>query len=130
IDVNSTFFLPIYKQHPLGAIKEILELRPQRYDYSLLAFPAFRREYHIVQRLIGAKKRIAHKFSKGYVNECNFLDTDHIPVDDTVHNVVNNLNLLHTFGIKWQNTYQVKDLQYDLLLDTQDIQFGKQYIQN
>jgi len=57
-DINSIYRLPLYKENKLKGLRQIFNLRKNKYDISIVAFPAFRREYHLVHRLIGAKKRI------------------------------------------------------------------------
>ncbi len=128
--IQHVYHLPLYKQEKLIGIKSILSLRKEKYDVSILSFPTFRREYHIVQWLIGAKKRIGHVFPKGHWSECNFLDTDHIPVDEGEHNVINNLNLLEGVGIDWKNKIGKEKLHYEFILDQKDSTFGKEYVKN
>jgi ADP-heptose:LPS heptosyltransferase len=130
INVNTVHKFSLYKGSYLNALKELLTLRKKGYDISILAFPAYRREYHIVQRLVGAKKRIAHSFSTGLLKELNFLDTDLVPVNEKAHNVINNLNILNALGIEWDKDLKKDDISYDLVLDPADAQFGKTYLQD
>lgn len=89
----------------------------ERYDVSILAFPAYRREYHIVSFILGAKRRIAHRFASGYWSECTFLETDLVPVDESKHNVINNLELLRVLGIDWTRVYpDISKIRYILNL--------------
>lgn len=125
-NIDTIHKLSLYNAPLVNGILEILRLRKNRYDISLLAFPAYRREYHIVQFLLGAKKRISHAFTKGFWNEWNFLDTTRIPVDESVHNVVNNLNLLEALDIEWEK--EKVNLSYDLTIDEKDKAFGISYI--
>lgn len=128
--IQKVYFLDIYNKNKLFGIRRVIPLRSHAYDVSILAFPAFRREYHIVQWLVGAKKRIAHVFKKGYWSECNFLDTHHIPVEEKEHNVINNLNLLKSLGIHWEEKIDKRKIAYQFGLDKKDRDFGKKYIQN
>lgn len=127
-NVNNVRLLSLYKENRVIGVLRVLFLRRYNYDLSILAFPAFRREYHLVQWLIGAKQRVAHQFSKGFWSEFNFLDTIHVPVDEEEHHVINNLNLLTPLGVEWSKNYQPANLNYDLLLSKEDIEFGKKYI--
>lgn len=126
--VHNVRLLSLYKENRVLGVLRVLALRRFRYDISILAFPAFRREYHIVQWLIGAKKRIAHKFEKGYWPEFNFLDTTLVPVDEDAHHVINNLNLLKPLGIDWSRHYKPEDLTYDLYGSKEDAEFGRKFI--
>lgn len=126
--VESTHYLPLYKTNKLSGLKSILALRKKTYDISILAFPAYRREYHIVQMVAGAKKRFAHRFKKGFFSELHFLNTDFIAVEENKHNVINNLNMLRLLGIDWEKKYKKDNFRYELVLDKKDITFGEKYL--
>lgn len=126
--VKITYYLSIYRKNKLKGFKSIFDLRKENYDISILGFPSYRREYHIVQWFAGAKKRFAHRFQKGYFSELHFLDTDLMPVDDNEHNVINNLNILKLLGIDWQKRHRREDFRYDFVLDQKDTAFGSAYL--
>lgn len=128
--VDNVFFLNMYKKRKIAGARQALPLVLKRYDISILTFPAYRREYHWVQWFIQAKKRIAHKFKKGYWSEFNFLDTNLIPVDENEHHVINNLNLLNALEIYWEDKYKKEQFKYDFKLDDEDVRFGKDYIKS
>lgn len=128
--ITRTYVLHLYKNDIRNAFVQLLPLRKKKYDISILSFPAYRSEYHIVQRLIGAKKRIATRFESGYWRECNFLDTHLVPVDETKHNVINNLQLLTALGIDWQKVTKKENIRYDFFPSHEDKTFGEQYIKN
>lgn len=127
-NVDNVYFLPLYKHNRVMGVLSLLPMRKHGYDVSILAYPAYRREYHIVQWIMGAKKRIAHNFGHNYWSEFNFLDTDFVKVDEGVHIVINNMNLLGALGIDWKKKYKPSSLKYDLKLDDSDIEFGNKYI--
>lgn len=126
--VSSVYYLSIFKGNKIRGLLDLLSLRKTNYDISILSFPSYRREYHWVQAAIGAKKRIAHSFSTGYWLEFNFLNTDLVAVDEAIHNVANNLNLLYSLDINWRNCLDEENAKYDLYLDPEDIEFGKDYL--
>lgn len=126
--LNQVHLLTIYSGNKLKGLGQLLALRKNKYDISILTFPSYRREYHLVQTLIGAKKRIAHSFSTGYWLELNFLDTDLIAVDEASHNVVNNLNLVYAININWEDFIDEENASYDLTLDAPDIEYGRGYV--
>lgn len=126
--ISNIHKLSLYNENKFRGLKQIIELRKKNYDISILTLPAYRREYHITQWLVGAKKRITHRFTQGYFSEFNFLNTDLVPVDETVHNVINNLNLLKVLNIDWKTEIKIKNIKYNLILDKKDISFGIQFI--
>lgn len=128
--VDNVYHVSLYKQKKLDGLLRLFPYRMKQYDISLLCFPAYRKEYHLVQWFIGAKKRVAHRFKKGYISELNFLDTDLISFDEGEHHVINNLNLLKILGVAWEQKYKKSDFRYDLKLPREDIDFGKEYKKN
>ncbi|MDB4942533.1 MAG: hypothetical protein JWP97_2067 [Labilithrix sp.] len=96
------------------AARASLALRRREYSASILAYPAFRREYHAFHRSLGARRRIAHRFVRGYWSELNFLETDLVPADPGVHNVINNLRLLAPLGIDLREDEGVDPFTYSL----------------
>lgn len=129
-NIDNVYFLSIYSRNFIKGIFQVLTLRKKGYDASILSFPSYRREYHWVQAIVGAKKRIAHSFSTGHWLEFNFLNTDLIAVDEASHNVINNLNLTYALDINWRDSLNEDDAKYDLKLDNSDITFGRKYIKN
>ncbi len=129
-DIDNVYFLPLYTENKIKSVFNLLKLRKEKYDVSILAFPAFRKEYHVVHRIIGAKKRISNKFRRGYFKEFNFLETDLVEVDENVHNVINNLNLLRALGLNWEKYSKNKTFSYKLILNKTDVIFGKEYLRD
>lgn len=122
---NNPFIDTVYMHEFLtkslaDALSCIVSLRKRRYDCSVLAYPAYRREYHLLQYAVGAQKRIAHRFPKGFLSQLHFLNTDTVPVDEHEHNVRNNLRLLEGFGIHWHTIGNDTDIQYDIFLKKDD----------
>lgn len=126
--VNKVYYVSIFSDNRLLAVYHLLPFLFKRYDISLLTFPEYRKEYNIVQTLIFAKKRISHKFRKGFYSELNFLNTDLVDVDENIHNLENNLNLLKPLGGLPKNIKK-SDLYYDLKIDKEDELYGKVYIE-
>jgi len=129
-NVNNAFYLPLYKHSTIKGLLSLLPFRNKNYNVSILAYPAYRREYHLVQWILGAKKRISHQFTHGTISEFNFLDTDHVEVDESVHIVINNMNLLKVLGVNWEKKYKPENLKYDLTLDREDVKSGTDYLKN
>lgn len=128
--IDNVYFVSLYMQNRIRGLIRLLPHRAKKYDISILCFPGFRREYHLVSWLIGAKKRISHQFSRGYISEFNFLETDLVPVDELEHHVINNLNLLKPLGISWEEKYKPENFAYDLNIDQEDTHFGKEYVKD
>jgi len=72
----------------------IRSLRRQKYDMTLVTFPANRIEYNLLAYLTGARYRVAHRYPLKYFRSLGFLQNRSVPMDPAVHDVVQNRNLL------------------------------------
>ncbi len=77
----------------------ILELRKNKYDYCVSTFPSNRFEYNLLGFLVGAKNRVIHSYNAGKVLSLSFLSNVKVDVDEELHDVYQNLNLLKVFEI-------------------------------
>jgi heptosyltransferase II len=111
----------------IGGLKFLLGIRG-KYDLSIMAFPQYRKEYHIASYVIGSKKRIGHRWKTGHFTEMHFLNSRTIPVDEQQHNVINNLNLLKSLGINWKNHLSEKNIHYELFIDKESKRKAHQYL--
>jgi heptosyltransferase II len=83
-----------------GGLKLISELRQLRFDISINIYPQNRREYNLIGRMIGAKRRLAVKYRRLDSQNFSWLNTDTILEDDTLHCVEENVRLLSMLGIQ------------------------------
>lgn len=68
-----------------------LKCRVQRYDVSILTFPANRFEYNLVSFLIGAKRRLGHSYLNGSnIGNLRFLLSQKEVQQDNRHNIDEN----------------------------------------
>lgn len=75
----------------------LLGLRRRHYDVSFTLHPQGRREYRIVTRLIGARRRLSHRYeNQSWVDR--WLVTDSLDQDYAVSGPENNLRLLSLLG--------------------------------
>ncbi|MDD2890049.1 MAG: glycosyltransferase family 9 protein [bacterium] len=72
----------------------LLNLRKQKIDISILSYPANRIEYNLINFIIGAKIRIAHKYNKFTTKNLGFLNNKTIPEDDEKHDIEENIRLV------------------------------------
>jgi heptosyltransferase-2 len=107
----------------IRSIKFLLNLRNMKFDMSVTAFPAYRREYSIISFLAGAKERIGHKFKSGYFTQFTFLYTKTVQVEYSAHNVENNLNLIEAMD-------QKKNARLDVRISMCDEKFAELFLNN
>ncbi len=83
-----------------GLLKEIYNIRKEKYDYSVLMFPSARIHYNLISFFMGAEKRIGSLYPDVNFKRGAFLNNINIPVKIGIHDVYQNLRLLEPFGIK------------------------------
>ena len=74
-------------------------IRGKRFDISLTAFPANRRESNLIAFLIHAKVRIGHQYWTKNFRNFGFLQNVHLPISMDFHDVEQNLSLLGPLSI-------------------------------
>ncbi len=88
------------KEGLFRSLKFLRDLRRQRFDISIMAYPANRIEYSLVHILIGAKRRYGHRYHHRNASSMNCLHGRTILEDDQRHNVEENVALVHLLGVK------------------------------
>jgi heptosyltransferase-2 len=76
----------------LSSLFYVLKLRG-KYDLSFNVYPSNRREYNIINFLIGAKKRAGVDYLRKNFANLGFLNNVRITEDDNLHNVEENVRL-------------------------------------
>lgn len=99
--VDEIAVLDVHKTKTLRQKLNFLKnLRKTKYQLCITTFPANRLEYNIIAFVSGADWRVAHKYSSKRAGTMSFLQNIRIPVDTSLHDVEQNLNLLTAFGVK------------------------------
>lgn len=81
----------------LSVLAQCWGLRKNRYDLSLPVFPSNRYQYNVVAAILGAKFRLTHEYPKRRVGTLAFLQNYFVPVDESLHDIEQNLRLLLAF---------------------------------
>ncbi|MFQ6093816.1 MAG: glycosyltransferase family 9 protein [bacterium] len=87
------------KEGFLKSLRFMLRLRRQRYDVSIIAFPANRLQYNMVSFLAGAKLRLGHQYRHQNLVHLPFVNHRTILESDELHNVEENLRLISLLGV-------------------------------
>ena len=88
------------KQGSLKSLKFMFRFRRERFDTSIIAFPANRLHYNMVSFLAGAKRRLGHQYKHQNLINFPFLNHQTILESDELHNVGENLRLVEMLGVK------------------------------
>ncbi len=98
--VNDIFFVTKkFFKRLFTNLKVLFKLRANRYDISILAFPANRAEFNLISYFVHAKQRLAHSYALKNICSLSFLNNKKIPMEK-IFDINQNLNLLDVLGIK------------------------------
>jgi len=90
----------LFKLKRLGPrLKSIRSFRRQKFDISLTVFPSNKWYFNVFAWLVGAKKRITHRYQTSDFGNLGFLQNVRIPANQKLHDVEQNINLLEGLGI-------------------------------
>lgn len=92
--LNQIFFIDFLHQSKLKSLKEVLAIRKNKYDVSINVYPSNRKEYNLLNRLLGAKRRIATRYLNFSRANYDFLNTDLKLEIKNRHNVLENFDLI------------------------------------
>ena len=90
---NKVIHFDFLKQGTLNSLKFIVGLR-NKYDATINVYPANRKEYNIINFLIGAKQRIAVDYLRMNKQNLSWLNNVKVLEDDETHNVQTNIKLV------------------------------------
>ena len=90
--LNNVYHFDFLKEGAFSSLKYILGLR-KRYDATINVYPSNRKEYNIINYLLGAKKRAGVKYLRKDFNNFGFLNNIRITENDSTHNVETNIKL-------------------------------------
>jgi heptosyltransferase-2 len=88
------------KEGLFRSLRFLWSLRRQRFDISIMAYPANRIEYSLVHLLIGAARRVGHRYHHRDLSSMNVLHGRTVREDDERHNVEENLALLRLLDVE------------------------------
>ena len=86
-------YFDFFKSTKFESLRYVLSLR-KKYQVTINVYPANRKEYNIIARLIGAQNRVAVKYLRKDFANFSFLNTSLIKEDDNLHNVEENIRLV------------------------------------
>ncbi len=87
---------PLHGKRGAAALaRTVLRIRRERYDAAVLLLPSLRTAYHAVQRLLGARLRIAPVYPGQPWYHLTFLNHRRVPIDPGLHDTPQTLRLLN-----------------------------------
>lgn len=122
-DLNSVIHFDFMKEGIISSIKFLITLR-KKYDASINVYPSNRKEYNIINFIIGANRRAGVRYLR--VNGKNFgwLNNVRTPEDDKLHNVEENIILAERLlNRKFEDAPPLQ-----LFLSEEDTRYAQEYL--
>ena len=123
--ISKIYFIDFLKQSKLKSLNQLMELRAKDYFISVNVYPSNRIEYNIVNKLIGANKRLGHLYTNSSFLRGEFLNNITVNEEPNMHNVLQNTKLISTI-------IDIKDGEVgpmEIFLSEDDENLAKLYLQ-
>jgi len=111
------------KEGPLESLKFVLGLR-NKYDATINVYPSNRKEYNVINFLLGAKKRVGVEYLRKHTSNLGFLNNIAVLEDDKTHNVETNIKLAEKLLDKKFDDEPAMEIN----LSDADKQFAEEYL--
>ncbi len=114
----------VNKIYIFKGLKTLLTLRKNRYNLSITAFPSNKWQFNLFAYIAGAKKRLTHSYKMNRLKTLSFFQNEKMSVDEKIHDVEQNMNLLQSLGI--DISAEPRELLF--YTDQEDDQFANQWL--
>jgi heptosyltransferase-2 len=94
--IDNTYFIDFFGQSKLKSLKEVYRLKKNKYDYGINIYPSNRIEYNVLNYILGAKKRLGHRYNNSDFFRFEFLNNVTLKEVSNRHNVLQNIDLIKT----------------------------------
>ncbi len=121
-EIDNVYYHDFMNASPFSVLSNVLKYR-DKYDLSVNVYPSNRKEYNIINFLIGAKKRAGVKYLRSGFKNLYMLNNTIIVEDDTLHNVETNIKLCEKAIGKSLN----KKVKMNFPLHLEDLKFADEY---
>jgi heptosyltransferase-2 len=92
-DIDNVYYFDFLNHGIYASFTYLLKLR-NKYQVSINIYPSNRKEYNLINFLIGARKRVGVNYLRMNTRELSFLNNLRITENDSVHNVQTNIKLV------------------------------------
>ena len=92
-NLNNVIHFDFIKEGTLSSLKFILGLR-KKYDATINVYPSNRKEYNIINFLLGAKKRAGVEYLRMQASNLGWLNNVTVLENDKIHNAQTNIRLV------------------------------------
>lgn len=92
-NLNSVIHFDFLKEGAVKSLKFILGLR-KKYDAAINVYPSNRKEYNVINFLLGTKQRVGVEYLRSNNQNFGWLNNVTVLENDATHNVQTNINLV------------------------------------
>jgi heptosyltransferase-2 len=124
-NVNRIYFIDFLHQSKFKSLLEIYRIRRNRYDVSIDVYPSNRKEYNLLNFMLGARRRIATKYLNFSRSNWDFMNTQLKEEIKDRHNVLENFDLVKLLAPEAEE-YELGDLEVDVAIE--DEVFATDYL--
>jgi len=124
-DINKIYYFDFLKEGYLSSLKYIISLR-KKFDVTINVYPSNRKEYNIINFLLGAGKRVAVKYLKRDFQNLGFLNNIRTSENFYSHNVQTNIKLVEKLLGKKFN----EEPPLNFYLGDEEKNFAEDYLRN
>jgi heptosyltransferase-2 len=120
---NKIIVFDFLKEGVLNSLKFVLGLR-NKYDATINIYPSNRKEYNIINFLLGAKKRVAVEYLRMNNSNLGWLNNVTVLENDKTHNAQTNIKLIE----KLLNQKFDEEPAMEIHLSDENKQFAEDYL--
>ncbi len=121
--INNVYYFDFMNEGALRSLKYLFGLR-KKYDASINVYPSNRKEYNIINFLVGAKKRAGVRYLRVNIKEFGFLNNVKVTENDFLHNVQENIRVVEKLLGKSFN----EEPSLEFTLNNEDIETAEDYL--
>ncbi len=122
-EISNVIYFDFLNSNPLKALLFVLKLRG-KYDVSINVYPSNRKEYNVINFLIGARKRLAVEYLHVDKKELGFLNNLRTKEEFSLHNVEENVKMVSLLTGK--EIEEIPPLKFPLA--EEDVAFASEFL--
>lgn len=115
-NVNRIYFIDFLHQSKFKSLLEIYRIRRNHYDVSIDVYPSNRKEYNLLNFMLGAKRRIATKYLNFSRSNWDYLNTQLKEEIKDRHNVLENFDLVKLLAPEAEEN-ELSDIEIDISIE-------------
>ncbi len=116
-DLDEVYHFDFLKEGAVRSLKFLMSLR-KKYDASINVYPSNRKEYNVINFLIGAEKRVGAKYLRKDHQNLGDLNNIRVTENDDTHNVQTNIKLVEK--LLGKNLNEEPSLSFPLTMEDEN----------